>query len=527
MPKLILDGDSKGAVRAAQDLTEEQRRHGQEVKKVEAIYDAWGQRMREQWKQHQRDLSAAKRESEELGRAAARIVQENEGPQERYNRKVGELSRLFVAGKLNVEQMDRALARYRGELTQVAPAQDSAFGERAVERMTGYFMGLVGPGAMVSAATAALQQYRQELDMLGQQLQGDRAGLGELTQLAVTDKNPEAKMQALVAEAKRVFEMGATNTLGEAGHLVFSLESANITDPKHRALIAQSLASGTIRDPRAFAASIAAVRSAFPQLTPGQTLGMGIVAGTISPGDASQVVAATGKSAQQLKALGWSPAFGLAAESILSRDYGGAEEGGSRLEQMMKHLEHEGFGTDPSLKGLDPFTMLRRIGAGGLGQEHLRKYAGGRMEAMQGLRSLIGNIDLLEQLTQAAAGGDEALVRKTLDLAASTPEIDAARQGVASRNIKSTSRLSSANLQQLYQAMLEEQQQGQGAIASYLTRLHGTIFGQTEAAKELQLREVVGDPFYSGDLQRSVVRYLESLDRKTRDAPLRPGVQER
>lgn len=532
MPRLILDGDSKGAVRATQELTEAQKEHGKEVKKTEALYDAWSARLQDSFKKAQREIAAAKRESEELGRVAARIIQDNETPQDRYNRKVAELSRLFVAGKLNVEQMDQALARYRHELNQVAPAQDQAFGDRAGQQMTSFLLRYVGPGALLAGATAALQRYHQELQGIAATLQGDRSGLGELAQLAATSSDPQGKMASLVDEAKKISSMGAGTSLGEAGHLVFALESANITDPKHRELVAKALSYGTLRDANNFASSIAAVRSAFPDLTPGQTLGMGIVAGTISPGDASQVVAATGKSAQQLKALGYSPAFGLAAESILSRDYGGAQEGGARLEQMLKHLEHEGFATDPTLKGMDPIAMLRKIGAGGLGQENLRKYAGGRMEALQGFRSLIGNVDLLDQLTKQAAGGDEGLVNNMIDLAKQTPEIDASRQAIAAQNTRNIRRIPSVTPRQLIQSAYDEMAGDAGAFRSGILGLtawaHMNLDTEMQQRAELRsLLENQGTNHISADLAASIRRYLESIDNKTRDAPLRPGVQER
>jgi hypothetical protein len=530
MPKLILDGDAKGAVKAHGELTESQKRTKEGIDQIGKAAWETHRKMTEWAREQKKEQAAAAAEQKKMGEEAHKIILANEGPQERHNRRVQELGRLYVAGKLSLEQMDSALKRYNADMAHTAIIQQEAFGTKAIEAATGYFSALVGPGALITAATTALSNYRQQLTEIGNTLQAERSGMGQLMQLAALDRNPEAKRRALVGEAKQIYSSGATTSLGQAGNLLFQLESANITDPRQRKMIVDMLGSGVLPDAGQFSASIAAMRSAFPEMSPGQMIGMGITAGAISPGDASQIVAATGKSAQQLKALGFSPAFGMAAESILSRDYGGPSEGQVRLEQMLKHLEHDGFASDPSLRGKDPFTILRKIGAGGIGEGNLGKYAGGRMEAMSGLRSLIGNIDLLEQLTQQAGGSDEGLARRALSLAQATPEIDTARQAVASRNMRTLSRMPAATIEQLYQSMIDEQVAGSSAWREPILRAGAYIFGQTDAAKQVKLRESVGDPFYSRELQESVVRLLQSIDSKTtqqRVAPAASGRQEK
>ena len=110
MPTLRLDGDASGAVKATSELN----------KKVKEVAKSF-------------DLTA--REAKKLETAAAQIVRANEGPQDRYNRKVAELSKLFVAGKLSVEQMDRALARRSTNLPD-RPAFNSRPGSNNSSRRT-------------------------------------------------------------------------------------------------------------------------------------------------------------------------------------------------------------------------------------------------------------------------------------------------------------------------------------------------------------------------------------------------------
>jgi len=528
MPKLILDGDAKGAVKAHGELTESQKRTKEGIDQIGKAAWETHRKMTEWAREQKKEMSSAAAESKRMGDEARKIILDNEGPQERYNRKVGELSRLFVAGKLSLEQMDAALKRYRGELTSVVPAQESAFGASALSSATGYFTSLFGPAALVTGAIQILRNYKQELASIGQQLEGGRSGLGQLTQLASTAKDPSGKMRALTNEAKQIYASGATQTLGEAGQLVFTLESANITDPKQRKRIANMLSYGVIPEATRFSASIAALRSAYPDLSPDKLMGMGIVAALPSPGGAEQIIQAAGKSGEQMRALGWTPQFGLAATSILSRTYGGAEEGGVRLEQFAKQIERYGYAADPSLRGMEPFGLIQKIQkeTGG-DQNKLAKYLGHRMEAMQGFRTLANNLDEVRGLTAAAGGADGSLVDRAITLAQQTPEIDTARQGVASRNLKTLSRVPAANLESLYQSMVEQQVAGSPWYKEWIFRFGAGMFGQTEAAKQMQIREAVGDPFYTRELQESIVRYLQSIDSKTRTAPAASGRQEK
>lgn len=91
MPTLKLDGDSVGAVKATTDV----------AKGVDKISKSY---------------TEAAKEAKKLEEAAKRIVRENEGPQDRFNRKCAELTKHMVAGRISANDFSKAMDRYRAEL---------------------------------------------------------------------------------------------------------------------------------------------------------------------------------------------------------------------------------------------------------------------------------------------------------------------------------------------------------------------------------------------------------------------------
>lgn len=531
MPILRLDGDAKGAVKATGEVAKGMKDIGKEASDADRRIREGHRVLTESVKNFKREQAEAARQGKQMGEEAAKIIRENETGQERYNRKVAEISRLFVAGKLSVEQMDRALARYNADLNQTAPAQQAAFGPTALANAKNYFNGLFGPGAVVALGIQMLRAYGEETNNVALQLQGGRSGLGQLAQLAAVSKDPKATMARLVDESKEIYNSAATNSLDEAGKLVFTLESANITDPKQRKRIANMISHGVIPDANQFSASIAALRSAYPDLSPDKLTGMGIVAAIPSPGGAEQIISAAGKSGEQLSSLGWKPEFGLAATSILSRAYSGAGEGGTRLEQFMKQLEHHGYQNDPSLKGMDPFQTLERIHSlAGDDRSKLEKYVGNRMEAIQGYRTLYKNRNELRSLTDAAGGADGTIVDTAIELATNTPEIENARLDVASKNRRASSRFANANSLELVEAMFNQRSEGKGWLQTGLNDLDTWSAKYSSEGWRAHMLRDVEDPNVASqltpDLLEAIRKHLASLDAKSKAAPAGTGRQE-
>lgn len=532
MPTLILNGDSKGAVRAAQDLTEEQRRHGQEVKKVEAIYDAWGQRMREQWKQHQRDLSAAKRESEELGRAAARIIQENEGPQERYNRKVGELSRLFVAGKLNVQQMDQALDRYRGELDRVGPAQEAAFGEAAVAQLAGYGQGVVSVSAIVSALAQAFRQVEQDAQAAADAVFNTLASAGQLQQ--VIKSGPDGlKMlaQARQLSGEGLFPAGQQS---QALDLVFALRNAEYNDSEIATILGLGKSREVpIKDLETVAVGLKKYQNTFGASEAGdinQVLQkVRVAAGTMQTNFPEAARAATlfGSEASALK---FSDEEALAAFVAIEKQSPGTEEAATRLRglftQIAQHKLQKGSLSE-TLK-----TLVDRVRGGEQAIDVV-----GEMRAAAGLNILAGDTGYKTYLEQVGviqdAQNQPSSVPNLIDL---DPRLRAAnlRARFTGQREMSDEELW-AEKENLYDALREAQIQrlGGSTIGRGFTRLMQgwiDVTGQEAGAFRAAQRAGGYDPELMqalNDYLERTARGVEDLNTKVRDAPLRPGVQER
>jgi hypothetical protein len=99
MPVLTLDGDASGAVKAHADLDSAVKRS-------------------------QRGYDDAAKAAMEMERAAKKIVQENESPQDRFNRKIEELTKLFNAGKVSADQQARAIENYKVQMEEAVASQN-------------------------------------------------------------------------------------------------------------------------------------------------------------------------------------------------------------------------------------------------------------------------------------------------------------------------------------------------------------------------------------------------------------------
>ena len=381
----------------------------------------------------------------------------------------------------------------------------------------------------MAGAIAALRNFKNEINAVGTALEGDRAGLGQLMHSAASDKNPAAARARYMGEAKRIYGTGATTSLGQAGELVFALEQAGL-NPSQRDKMARALRSGVLPEARTTTTAIAALRTAFPHLSPDQALGMGIYAGIASPGGADVLVQGAAKSAQQLKTLGWGPEVGLAATSLLTKAYPGQGEAATRLEQFTKQLERFGLQEDSSLRGMGPLETLDRIGArtkGGTDRPMLEKYLGNRSEAIQGFRSLYQMRSELGQLIGGTALAGGGFVDRAIGLAETTPEIGATTAKVGARNRRALSRLGPVTTSSLLESTRDDLAGGRGAFMTGMYDFDSwarSFF--PEWLKQINLRQMRNHPGLEGDTQEQIRLHLQNLDRKAKTAPPASGVQE-
>ncbi|MFO0791926.1 MAG: hypothetical protein U0805_20890 [Pirellulales bacterium] len=285
MPVLNLDGDARGAVQATNQFTEA-------VKKTGKAFDE--------------TAAAAKKLENEAGK----IVRENETSQERYNRKVEQLGKLFVAGKLSLEQMDRALARYRSELEQVEPVQEKVFGSSALEQAKSYLGG-------IASVTTALSAFRSEWNAIAErqravtQTQLDSAGARDLLKQNIFGL-PDDQRKAIISQAdaigestklpQKTIDVAIANTVSSRGG-----------DAKEAARFVE-FATRFTRDPNAIgemAGSLGDIANAIATNDPQQALGF--LTTTMQrgrPTDLRQVATNLPKLTQAVRGYGGDPRYG-------------------------------------------------------------------------------------------------------------------------------------------------------------------------------------------------------------------------
>jgi hypothetical protein len=194
MPKLILDGDSRGAVRAMADLKGAVAAGGTEFEK-------------------------SARSARELEKAAARIVKENQGPQERYNSKIKELSTLVRQGKLSFEQAGVAAGRYRQELDGTS---------RSTNRLLTTIGGFASATAVIGKVTEALTAVGEAARKSAQDVVNAVGPLGELQQVATSPQD----FAKLVGQARGFISSGTFrgDQFGQAADVAFALRNAQYSD---------------------------------------------------------------------------------------------------------------------------------------------------------------------------------------------------------------------------------------------------------------------------------------------------------
>lgn len=457
-------------------------------------------------------------EAKKLELAAKRIVDANLTPQERYNQKIEQLGKALRAGAVGFNDAQNAAGRLRQRLDAVGQTQQSVFGASALANIKNYFATMAGPGALIGGAIAALRNYNAELDKLNQEFRGGIPRMGQLAQLAVQEKDPKAAIARYMREAELFVTSGAVPDLPSGTDLMFSLLSAGVTSKDDREKIAELLKYGGIESGTKMAQSLAAMKLAFPQVSPRQMLAMGVVAATPSPGTAGELVEHAGKLSAQFEAMGWTPGQALAATSIVGAAYGGASFGRERSEAMAKNLEHFGFQKDPALRGMGIFQMLEHIGAGGTSQEHLRPLLGGRQEATQAFRTLYKNRELFKGLATAADQGDIGMLDNMLELLKGVPQIAVTAEQNAAAGRRAVSRTEPATTVGLLKAIRDEQVEGRGALvtgANDLVTWLGTFL--PESLQQRALRNMAEDypERLTPDLLDQIRRHIESLDNKT------------
>lgn len=176
------------------------------------------------------EFKAAAQEAAQLERAAKRIVEENATPQERYNSQIEKMAKIFVAGKIDVEQMDRALAKYRAQLEQATQshnplndAHNKAFGPGALANI----VAMAGQTALLvdifKMGTDSLKEFADERKRLAEETATGLVATGQLSAAGGTQSDLDFARDVL--EAK-----GITKGDDQSIRAVTGMVRAKLTD---------------------------------------------------------------------------------------------------------------------------------------------------------------------------------------------------------------------------------------------------------------------------------------------------------
>jgi hypothetical protein len=240
MPKVTWTGDASSAERAANALAAAQEKVNKK-------------------------FAEGAKGAKSLEQAAAAIVKANEGPQERYNRRLAEANAAYKAGKISVDDLTKATARYRQELQGAGDQGNKAFGPSAIANVRSYFTGLATVGTAISLIKSEFAEIVRLDERAANRIRGAAVSDADLRRVIATDPNRQSVLDAVerVAREKNLpvddVRRAATAAYGatsDANLTALALDEAfaKTRDPLVGAQTAQGigfiLQSSTIRDPK-------------------------------------------------------------------------------------------------------------------------------------------------------------------------------------------------------------------------------------------------------------------------------------
>ena len=127
MPKLRIDGDARGGVKAILDLAKAEKQLGTDADVTE------------------KKLTKVER--------AARRLQESVDPAKRYNRQLQETAKLASKGAVSIEDAQAQAVKLEKRLRKSGDAGKQAFGAQALGQLGAYATGIVSVGSAVRLVT--------------------------------------------------------------------------------------------------------------------------------------------------------------------------------------------------------------------------------------------------------------------------------------------------------------------------------------------------------------------------------------
>jgi len=323
----------------------------------------------------------------------AQKIKESNDPQAKYNRQMQELGQLVKVAGLSLDDAQAKAVKYGVQLERASQAGEKAFGGAALQGISKMALQFAGVTSAIDLMTAALRAYGDEQRKAADDAVRARAGVGQLSQLAASDKNPQQAFKDLVAEADSYLAMGAASDRNEAATLTFDLAAAGL-EKNDRAFAARMRASGTLTDVGQLAQSYDAMKTALGVNEVGtfeQFSSKALAAGQVAPGTVEQLPRALARAGSGAKVLGLSDEAVLAAGAVLAKEAGSPEEGGTKLKDLLGGLQRTGV----DFSGMSFGEMIERLKTEDTGYGGVFKDNGGAIDAF---RTLEANLDAFRSL---------------------------------------------------------------------------------------------------------------------------------
>lgn len=291
--------------------------------------------------------------------AAAMRIKEAVEPQERFNRKLQETKAALDAGLISQQQYEKQVKRLEEQLERAGKASGKTFSMDSIAAVGKMGLEVMGISNALSLAVQGMKEFDAERRKAADDAVRARSGIGQLSQLAASDKDPKAAFKALVAEADSYLAMGAAGDRGEAATLTFDLAAAGL-EKEDRAFAAKMRATGTLQNVGGLGAAYDAMRTALGAGEVGtfeEFAGKALAAGAAAPGTVEQLPVALARAGSSAKALGLNDESLLAAGAILAKEAGSPAEGGTKLAALLSGIQRAGV----DVKGMNFAQMIERF----------------------------------------------------------------------------------------------------------------------------------------------------------------------
>jgi hypothetical protein len=429
----------------------------------------------------------------------------------------------IVAMEKKVDRLEEKLKRTGRAARSAGNQTKQSFGASAINSIGQYAAQFVSVTAAIGTATAAMQHHDKVRAESAQKQRAASAGLAELSQLAVQTANPEQTLQRLRDEARAAFGKGLGSSVSDAAGVIFSLDSAGITEAADRELFIDLAANKVVGDSAGFAQAAAALQTAIGKQIAGSyrdIVSKAFAASAASPSRADELLTAAAQSgaAGTASRLGMNDAEVLAATALAARASGGASTGGTQVSSLLAALEKRG-----GFEGLSLSDAISQVQGMGLQGEELMSFLG-RKEAVAGFSTLSKNLEEYNRVLESINAAPRSDVAgRAINLPSTVAEIEAALSAEEQTAKLENARVSlgtTRNFREAAEAAVVRQiEQEYGTVASFFANTTGQLarFNPLRSDEGYLRDQDVQSYVQQADPQlfEKIARHLESLDRKT------------